>query len=49
MKEEQTKTTLKKNKDGYGQIYSSRYKELLQNLDPRNSLSTLYIDGGIDV
>lgn len=33
----------------YGQIYSSRYKELLQNLDPRNSLSTLYIDGGIDV
>lgn len=35
--------------NGYGQIYSSRYKELLQNLDPRNSLSTLYIDGGIDV
>ena len=35
--------------NGYGQIYSSRYKELLQNLDPRKSLSTLYIDGGIDV
>lgn len=35
--------------NNYGQIYSSRYKELLQNLDPRNSLSTLYIDGGIDV
>ena len=33
----------------YGTIYSKRYDELKQNLDPRYSLGSVYIEGGIDV
>ena len=32
----------------YGTIYSNRYRELLQNLDPRYGVESYYIDGGID-
>lgn len=33
----------------YGNVYSKRYEELKQNLDPRYSLGSIYIEGGIDV
>ena len=33
----------------YGQIYAARYAELKSQLDPRYSLGSIYIDGGIDV
>lgn len=33
----------------YGQIYAQRYAELKSQLDPRYSLGSIYIDGGIDV
>lgn len=33
----------------YGQIYSKRYEEMKQSLDPRYSLGSVYIEGGIDV
>ena len=33
----------------YGAIYSTRYEAMLQRLDPRYSMSSIYIDGGIDV
>lgn len=33
----------------YGQIYSNRYRELIQQLDPRYSSNTVYIDGGVEV
>lgn len=31
----------------YGQIYSNRYAELKQMLDPRYAMPSIYIDGGI--
>lgn len=34
---------------GYGQIYAQRYETMLQRLDPRYSMSSVYIDGGIEV
>lgn len=33
----------------YGSIYAARYKEMLQMLDPRYQLTSIYIDGGVDV
>lgn len=33
----------------YGQIYAQRYETMLQRLDPRYSMSSVYIDGGIEV
>ena len=33
----------------YGAVYSKRYEELKQNLDPRYNLGSFYIEGGIDV
>lgn len=33
---------------GYGRIYSDRYTQMIQQLDPRNSLGSVYIEGGID-
>jgi hypothetical protein len=33
----------------YGQIYSNRYETMLQRLDPRYSMGTFSIEGGIDV
>lgn len=32
----------------YGRIYSDRYAQMIQQLDPRNSLGSVYIEGGID-
>lgn len=33
----------------YGQIYASRYQEMLSRLDYRYQMPTCFIDGGIDV
>lgn len=33
----------------YGTIYSARYKELLQQLDPRYNSNSVFIDGGVSV
>lgn len=35
--------------NGYGQIYAARYKELLQTLDPRVNMGSVYIEGGIEI
>lgn len=33
----------------YGQIYAERYREMKQELDPRNALGSVYISGSIDI
>lgn len=33
----------------YGQVYSKRYEDMLQRLDPRHATGTVYIEGGVDV
>ena len=33
----------------YGQIYSQRYESMLQRLDQRYSMGSIYIDGGIEL
>jgi hypothetical protein len=33
----------------YGTIYSARYREMLQQLDPRYNSNSVYIDGGVTV
>lgn len=33
----------------YGQIYAERYRELKNELDPRYTLGSVYVDGGIEV
>lgn len=33
----------------YGTIYSARYKELKEQLDPRYNANSIYIDGGVTV
>ena len=33
----------------YGNIYSARYETMLQRLDPRNAMSSIYIEGGVSV
>lgn len=33
----------------YGSVYSRRYEEMLQRLDPRNQLGSIYIDGGVRI
>ena len=33
----------------YGKIYEMRAKEMIQQLDPRYSMTSIYIDGGVDV
>lgn len=33
----------------YGSVYSNRYNEMLQRLDHRYHLPTMYIEGGLDV
>lgn len=33
----------------YGTIYSTRYREMIKELDPRYSMGSISIDGGIDV
>ena len=31
----------------YGAVYSTRYKELIQMLDPRYQMTSIYIEGGV--
>ena len=31
----------------YGSIYATRYEQMLQRLDPRNSMTSIYIEGGV--
>lgn len=33
----------------YGQVYSSRYESMLQRLDPRHSMGTISIEGGVNI
>ena len=33
----------------YGTIYAERYETMLQRLDPRNQMTSIYIDGGVEV
>ena len=33
----------------YGQIYAQRYETMLQRLDPRYSMGSFYVEGGVDV
>ena len=33
----------------YGSIYATRYEAMKQQLDPRYQLTSVYIDGGIDI
>ena len=35
--------------NNYGQIYTNLYREKLSQLDSRNVVSSIYIDGGIDI
>ena len=32
----------------YGTIYATRYETMLQRLDPRHSMTSVYIEGGVD-
>jgi hypothetical protein len=32
----------------YGAIYATRYETMLQRLDPRHSMNSIYIEGGVD-
>jgi hypothetical protein len=33
----------------YGRIYEKRYREMIQELDPRFSMTSVYIDGGVNI
>ena len=33
----------------YGGVYSARYETMLQRLDPRNHVTSIYIDGGVSI
>ena len=33
----------------YGIVYSTRYETMLQRLDPRYQVSSIYIEGGVDI
>ena len=33
----------------YGSIYSTRYETMLMRLDPRNSMTSIYIEGGVNI
>ena len=33
----------------YGNIYATRYESMINRLDPRNHLTSVYIDGGVDI
>lgn len=35
--------------NNYGQIYSNRYRELLQGLDPRSTVQSATFEGGYDI
>lgn len=33
----------------YGSVYAQRYETMLQRLDPRNAMTSIYIDGGLNI
>lgn len=33
----------------YGQIYAKRYEEMLQRIDPRNAMTSIFFDGGVNL
>lgn len=33
----------------YGSVYAARYESMLQRLDPRNHMTSVYIDGGVSI
>lgn len=33
----------------YGSVYATRYETMLQRLDPRYHMTSVYIEGGVDV
>lgn len=33
----------------YGVMYSNRYREMIQQLDPRYAMTSVYIDGGVNI
>lgn len=33
----------------YGSIYATRYESMLQTLDPRYHMASVYVDGGVDI
>lgn len=33
----------------YGNVYSARYESMLQRLDPRYQMPSVYIEGGVDI
>lgn len=33
----------------YGRVYAERYETMLQRLDPRYAMTSVYIDGGVDI
>ena len=33
----------------YGQIYAQRYREMKSELDSRNAIGSIYIEGGINI
>lgn len=33
----------------YGSIYAARYESMLQRLDPRYTMTAVYIEGGVDI
>lgn len=35
--------------NNYGQIYAQRYETMIQRLDPRYNMGSIYIEGGVDV
>lgn len=34
---------------GYGSVYATRYESMLQRLDPRYQMNSIYIEGGVTV
>lgn len=35
--------------NNYGEVYAARYNELKQMLDPRYSMGSIYIEGGVEI
>ena len=33
----------------YGSVYATRYESMLQRLDPRNAMTSVYISGGVNI
>ena len=33
----------------YGAVYATRYEQMIQRLDPRNNMTSIYIDGGMNI